>query len=77
MNVACPRCKAPPYVMCLTPSGRARHDHVARVKADAKRECCDLCVSYTDDTVSIDVGHGRPRAVCWTCRGKLRTAGET
>ena len=34
MNVSCTRCGAPPNVMCKTPRGQDRHDHVVRDKAN-------------------------------------------
>lgn len=66
--------------MCTTPAGRERPDHVARVNAEwgrlvGKRSCA-LCLSYTNDTVEIEVSGPSPtmRAVCGACMDKLRTA---
>lgn len=80
--IKCPRCDSPPGVMCKTPAGRERLDHVVRVNTEWRqlvgKRCCALCLAYASDTVEIEVGSGPSplRAVCGSCRDKLRDADQ-
>ena len=70
MSGTCPHCGSPPDAMCKTPAGLERPDHVTR---EDTLVCCDLCLTYTEDTVSIETRIGTS-TVCWRCRDKIQKA---